>query len=85
MLPGRAYQMALERRRRSLQLRVVATTLVVSAIVVALVGLVVASQVRDSILSNKRDASLDQASKTLAHVRQRASARAPRALTPTPC
>ena len=66
MLPGKAYQLALERRRRSLQLRVVATTLVVSAIVVALVGLVVASQVRDSILSNKRDASLDQASKTLA-------------------
>ena len=66
MLPGRAYQKALERRRRSLQLRVVATTLVVSAIVVVLVGLVVASQVRDSILSNKKDASLDQASKTLA-------------------
>jgi len=65
MLPGRAYQKALERRRRSLQLRVVATTLVVSAIVVVLVGLVVASQVRDSILLNKRDASLDQAAKTL--------------------
>jgi two-component system, OmpR family, sensor histidine kinase MtrB len=66
MVPGRLYRRALERRRRSLQLRVVATTLVVSAIVVAVVGLVVASQLRDSILSNKTAASLDQASKTLA-------------------
>jgi two-component system sensor histidine kinase MtrB len=65
MMPGRAYRRALERRRRSLQLRVVATTLVVSAAVVAVVGLLVASQVRDSVLSGKVDDSLNQAARTL--------------------
>jgi two-component system sensor histidine kinase MtrB len=65
MLPRRAYRGALERRRRSLQLRVVATTLVVSAAVVAVVGLLVASQIRDSVLSGKVDDSLNQAARTL--------------------
>jgi two-component system sensor histidine kinase MtrB len=65
MMPGKAYRRALERRRRSLQLRVVATTLVVSAAVVAVVGLVVASQVRDSILSAKVDDSLRVAADSL--------------------
>jgi two-component system sensor histidine kinase MtrB len=65
MMPGRVYRRALERRRRSLQLRVVATTLVVSAAVVAVVGLLVDSQVRDSVLSTKTSTSLDQASKAL--------------------
>ena len=65
MMPGRAYRRALERRRRSLQLRVVATTLIVSAAVVAVVGLLVASQVRDSVLSGKVDDSLAQASRSL--------------------
>ena len=65
MMPGKAYRRALERRRRSLQLRVVATTLVVSAVVVAIVGLLVASQVRDSVLSGKVDDSLAVAAKTL--------------------
>jgi two-component system sensor histidine kinase MtrB len=65
MMPGRAYRRALERRRRSLQLRVVATTLIVSAAVVLVVGLLVASQVRDSVLSGKVDDSLTQAARTL--------------------
>ncbi|MDX6258151.1 MAG: two-component system, OmpR family, sensor histidine kinase MtrB [Frankiales bacterium] len=65
MMPGLAYRRALERRRRSLQLRVVATTLVVSAGVVAVVGLLVASQVRDSILTAKVDDSLRVAGEAL--------------------
>ncbi|MDX6210038.1 MAG: two-component system, OmpR family, sensor histidine kinase MtrB [Frankiales bacterium] len=65
MMSGLAYRRALERRRRSLQLRVVATTLVVSAAVVAVVGLLVASQVRDSILSAKVDDSLRVAGEAL--------------------
>ncbi len=68
MVPGRVYRKALDRRRRSLQLRVVATTLVASAVVVMLVGLVVASQVRESILDAKVASSLEQASLTLRDV-----------------
>ena len=60
-MPGRVYRRAQARRRRSLQLRVVATTLVASAVVVMLVGLVVASQVRESILDAKVASSLEQA------------------------
>jgi two-component system, OmpR family, sensor histidine kinase MtrB len=65
MMPGRTYRRALERRRRSLQLRVVATTLIVSAAVVLIVGLLVASQVRDSILTGKVNDSLAQSARTL--------------------
>ena len=56
------------RRRwhRSLQLRVVATTLVISAVVVAVLGFFLVQQITGGLLANERKAALTQTSAGLA-------------------
>ena len=56
------------RRRwhRSLQLRVVATTLVISALVVAVIGFFLVQQIASGLLANERKAALTQTSSGLA-------------------
>jgi two-component system sensor histidine kinase MtrB len=56
------------RRRwhRSLQLRVVATTMVISALVVAVIGFFLVQQITSGLLANERKAALTQASSGLA-------------------
>jgi two-component system sensor histidine kinase MtrB len=58
---------ALHRWRGSLQLRVAATTLVLSALVTALLGLVLLHQIRDGLLSAKTKAALGQLDVGLQH------------------
>ncbi len=68
---------ALVRWQRSLQLRVAATTLVVSGVVVLIVGLFIVTQVTDGVLNAKRDAAIRQATvglnyaKSVVHQRRR--------------
>jgi two-component system sensor histidine kinase MtrB len=57
------------RWQRSLQLRVAATTLVVSGIVVLIVGLFIVNQVADGVLGAKRDAAIRQATVGLAYAK----------------
>ncbi len=69
---GRAEQGAAWLRRRwqrSLQVRVAATTLVVSGIVVLIVGLFIVNQVGDGVLQAKRDAAIRQASVGLTYAK----------------
>jgi two-component system sensor histidine kinase MtrB len=54
------------RYRRSIQFRVVATTLILSGVVIALLGLVVLNQVRDGLLNNKQRVALAETSAGLA-------------------
>ena len=56
------------RRRwhRSLQLRVVATTMVISAVVIAVLGFFLIQQITDGLLANERKAALTQTSSGLA-------------------
>ena len=58
---------ALHRWRGSLQLRVAATTLVLSALVTGLLGVVLLHQIRDGLLNAKTHASLNQLSFGLQH------------------
>jgi two-component system sensor histidine kinase MtrB len=64
-LPG----WAVARWQRSLQLRVAATTLVISGIVVLIVGLFIVSQVSNGVLNAKRDAAIRQATVGLSYAK----------------
>ena len=68
------------RRRwhRSLQLRVVATTLVISALVVAVLGLFLVQQITGGLLANQRRAALTQTSAGLAVAQARPGMLGPR-------
>jgi two-component system, OmpR family, sensor histidine kinase MtrB len=68
------------RRRwhRSLQLRVVATTLVISALVVAVLGLFLVQQITGGLLANQRRAALTQTSAGLAVAQARPDMLGPR-------
>ncbi len=68
------------RRRwhRSLQLRVVATTLVISAVVVAVLGLFLVQQITGGVLANQRKAALTQISAGLAVAQTRSDMLGPR-------
>ena len=59
-LARRAASAAVRRWRRSLQLRVAATTLVLSSTVVVLLGLVLLHQVRDGLLDGKTKSAVSQ-------------------------
>ncbi|HEY2299389.1 MAG TPA: MtrAB system histidine kinase MtrB [Jatrophihabitans sp.] len=59
----------ISRWRRSLQLRVAATTLLVCGIVVLIVGIFIVDQVSNGILRAKRDAAVRQATVGLAYAR----------------
>jgi two-component system sensor histidine kinase MtrB len=60
----------MSRWRRSIQFRVVATTLLLSAVVVALLGFVVLNQVRDGLLNAKQRVALAETSAGLAVAQQ---------------
>jgi two-component system sensor histidine kinase MtrB len=55
-------RLALDRWRRSLQLRVVGTTLIASGIVVALLGLVLLNQIAGGLLTSQRKAAIAETS-----------------------
>ncbi|HEY3036131.1 MAG TPA: hypothetical protein VGJ54_15915, partial [Streptosporangiaceae bacterium] len=59
------------RWHRSLQLRVVATTLVISAVMVAILGFFLVQQIAGGLLANERKAALTQTSSGLAAAQAR--------------
>ncbi len=71
---GRAHR-SLALWRRSLQLRIVATTLIISATVVALLGVIVLHQVRDGLLQTKVKNALNEQSGGLASAKNQLDAR----------
>jgi len=73
-LPGRAGGWVLRRWRRSMQLRVVLTTLLASAIVVALLGVVLLHQITDGLLAAKRQAAIGETNSGLEYARSQLSA-----------
>ena len=64
----------LGRWRRSLQLRIVGTTLVSSAVVVALLGLVLLDQIAGGLLTSQRKAAIAETSAGLAYTQSQLSA-----------
>ncbi|WP_153506405.1 MtrAB system histidine kinase MtrB [Cumulibacter manganitolerans] len=58
------------RWRRSLQLRVVALTLALTAAVVAIIGYVLMTQIRDQLLNAKQRVAIEQASTGVRHLEQ---------------
>ena len=60
--------------RRSIQVRVVASTVLLSALVVGIVGVFLLQQTRDGLLDQREDAVVGEASRVTAEARERLEA-----------
>ena len=60
--------------RRSIQARVVISTLLLSAVVVSLVGWVLLQQITDGLVRSKTESSVDETSRATAEAQRRLSA-----------